>query len=290
MSRIGKKPIALPTGVKYTVSENGHSVLVEGPKGKVNALLPGGITLVQKDGHLVTERQNDKQAAFHGLARALVFNAVTGVTTGWTKDIDIVGIGYRAEMKGKLTVVFSLGYSHPIEYPLPTGVDAAVDPKQTRITLTGIDRQKVGQVAADGRDAGAPPHRCSAAGQLLQNSALWPPGSEANLARQKHGHQQRTKTAHCLQQHHRRKPAAKEEGRDSDRDGECLAGNCDGRVEIHAAFYLTDDAVPQHVDWQRVKLDRHVAPFGDERSAPGIRSLRKIRRQLKALHVVKTEQ
>ncbi len=120
MSRIGKKPIPLPAGVKYTVS--GNTVLVEGPKGKVTAMLPGGITLVQKDGHLVTERQNDKQAAFHGLARALVFNAVTGVTTGWTKDIDIVGIGYRAEMKGKNMVVFTLGYSHPIEFPLPTGI------------------------------------------------------------------------------------------------------------------------------------------------------------------------
>ncbi len=118
MSRIGKKPIPLPAGVKYTVAENGGSVLVEGPKGKVSALLPGGITLVQKDGTLITERQNDKQAAFHGLARALVFNAVTGVTTGWTKDIDIVGIGYRAELKGKNMVVFTLGYSHPIEFPV----------------------------------------------------------------------------------------------------------------------------------------------------------------------------
>ena len=156
MSRIGKKPIALPVGVKYTVSENGNTVLVEGPKGKVSAMLPGGITLVQKDGNLIAERKDDKQAAFHGLARALVYNAVTGVTTGWTKDIDIVGIGYRAEMKGKLTVVFNLGYSHPIEYPLPTGVDAAVDPKQTKITLTGIDRQKVGQVAAEMRSLRPP--------------------------------------------------------------------------------------------------------------------------------------
>ena len=98
MSRIGKKPIPLPTGVKYTVSENGSTVLVEGPKGKVTTMLPGGITLVQKDGNLIAERKDDKQAAFHGLARALVFNAVTGVTTGWTKDIDIVGIGYSSEM------------------------------------------------------------------------------------------------------------------------------------------------------------------------------------------------
>jgi large subunit ribosomal protein L6 len=154
MSRIGKKPIPLPTGVKYTVS--GNTVLVEGPKGKVSAMLPGGITLVQKDGNLVAERQNDKQAAFHGLARALVYNAVTGVTSGWTKDIDIVGIGYRAEMKGKNMVVFTLGYSHPIEFPLPTGISVEIDAKQTHLTISGIDRQKVGQVAADMRSLRKP--------------------------------------------------------------------------------------------------------------------------------------
>jgi len=156
MSRIGKKPIALPVGVKYTVSENGNTVLVEGPKGKVAAMLPGGIKLVQKDGQLLTERQTDKQAAFHGLARALVFNAVTGVTTGWTKEIDIVGIGYRAELKGKNMVVFTLGYSHPIEFPLPTGISVEIDPKQTHLTVSGIDRQKVGQVAADMRSLRKP--------------------------------------------------------------------------------------------------------------------------------------
>ena len=113
--------------------------------------LPAGIKVEQKDGHLVAIRENDSQSAVHGLARALVNNAVEGVTKGWTRELEIVGIGYRAEMKGKGLVVFSLGFSHPIEYPLPTGVDAAVDPKQTRITLTGIDRQKVGQVAAEMR-------------------------------------------------------------------------------------------------------------------------------------------
>ena len=156
MSRIGKKPIPMPAGVKYTVSENGNTVLVEGPKGKVTAMLPGGITLVKKDGNLIAERENEKQAAFHGLARALVFNAVTGVTTGWTKDIDIVGIGYRAEMKGKNMVVFTLGYSHPIEFPLPTGIEVAIDPKQTHLTISGIDRQKVGQIAADMRSLRKP--------------------------------------------------------------------------------------------------------------------------------------
>jgi large subunit ribosomal protein L6 len=156
MSRIGKKPIPLPVGVKYTVIEDGKTVLVEGPKGKVTAMLPGGITLVQKDGTLIAERENDKQAAFHGLARALVYNAVTGVTTGWTRELDIVGIGYRAELKGKNTVVFTLGFSHPIEFPLPTGIDVAIDPKQTHLTISGIDRQKVGQVAADMRSLRKP--------------------------------------------------------------------------------------------------------------------------------------
>jgi len=148
MSRIGKKPIAIPKGV--TVKVEGNTVLVQGPKGKLDTALPAGIKVEQKDGNIVAIRENDSQAAVHGLARALVNNAVEGVTKGWTRDLEIVGIGYRAEMKGK-TVVFSLGYSHPIEYPLPTGVDAVVDPKQTKIALTGIDRQKVGQVAAEMR-------------------------------------------------------------------------------------------------------------------------------------------
>jgi len=154
MSRIGKKPISLAGGVKYTV--NGNIVEVTGPKGKTNALLPTGIRLVEKDGFLHAERDNDSQAAIHGLARSLVFNAVAGVTAGWTKDLDIVGIGYRAEMKGKDLVVFTLGYSHPIEFPLPTGIEVTIDPKQTHLTISGIDRQKVGQVAADMRSLRKP--------------------------------------------------------------------------------------------------------------------------------------
>ncbi len=154
MSRIGKKPIVMPKGVKYTVE--GNTVLVEGPKGKVSALLPTGISLVEKDGQLLAERQNDSQAAVHGLARALVFNAVEGVTNGWKKELDVVGIGYRVEMKGKNMVVFTLGYSHPIEFPLPTGIEVAIDPKQTHVTVSGIDRQKVGQIAADMRSLRKP--------------------------------------------------------------------------------------------------------------------------------------
>lgn len=154
MSRIGKKPIVMPKGVKYTVQ--GNTVLVEGPKGKVSALLPTGISLVEKDGHLLAERQSDSQAAVHGLARSLVFNAVEGVTNGWKKDLDVVGIGYRVEMKGKNMVVFTLGYSHPIEFPLPSGIEVTIDPKQTHVTVSGIDRQKVGQVAADMRSLRKP--------------------------------------------------------------------------------------------------------------------------------------
>ena len=154
MSRIGKKPIPLPTGVKYKVE--GNTVLVEGPKGKVSALIADGISLEAKGAELHVVRESDKNAAVHGLTRALVYNAVHGVTKGWTRELDIVGIGYRAEMKGKGMVVFSLGYSHPIEYPLPTGVDCAVDAKLTHLTLNGIDRQKVGQVAAEMRSLRPP--------------------------------------------------------------------------------------------------------------------------------------
>jgi len=149
MSRIGKKPIAIPKGV--TVKIEGNTVAVQGPKGKLDTNVPTGIRVEQHDGHIVALRENDSQSALHGLTRALVNNAVEGVTKGWTRELEIVGIGYRAEMKGKGTVVFTLGYSHPVEYPLPTGIDVAVDSKQTRLTVTGIDRQKVGQVAAEMR-------------------------------------------------------------------------------------------------------------------------------------------
>ncbi len=154
MSRIGKKPIALPKGV--TVKIEGNTVAVQGPKGKLDTRIPGGIKVEQQDGHLVAVRENDSQAALHGLTRALVNNAVEGVTKGWTRDLEIVGIGYRAEMKGKAMVVFTLGYSHPIEYPLPAGIEVAVDPKQTKLSVTGIDRQKVGQVAAEMRSLRPP--------------------------------------------------------------------------------------------------------------------------------------
>jgi large subunit ribosomal protein L6 len=154
MSRIGKKPIELPKGV--TVKIEGNTVAVQGPKGKLDTRIPGGIKVEQQDGHLLAVRENDSQAALHGLTRALVNNAVEGVTKGWTRELEIVGIGYRAEMKGKAMVVFTLGYSHPIEYPLPSGIEVAVDPKQTKLSVSGIDRQKVGQVAAEMRSLRPP--------------------------------------------------------------------------------------------------------------------------------------
>jgi len=154
MSRVGRKPIPLPKGVSYTVE--GDTITVKGPKGTVTSHLPGGVTLATEDGHLVVKREGDSKAAVHGLVRALVNNSVVGVTTGWTRELEIVGIGYRAELKGKGIVVFSLGYSHPIEYPLPTGIDVAIDPKQTKLTVSGIDRQKLGQVAAEMRSLRPP--------------------------------------------------------------------------------------------------------------------------------------
>src|SRR5438132_14007072 len=154
MSRIGRKPIALPKGV--TVKIEGNTVAVQGAKRKLDTQMTRGIRMEQQDGHLVAIRENDSQSAVHGLARALVNNAVEGVTKGWIRELEIVGIGYRAELKGKGMVVFSLGYSHPIEYPLPSGIEVAVDPKQTKLTLSGIDRQKVGQVAAEMRSLRPP--------------------------------------------------------------------------------------------------------------------------------------
>jgi large subunit ribosomal protein L6 len=147
MSRIGKKPIPIPAGVKIAVSDG--AVEVQGPKGKLRQALPPGIVFQQEDANLVarTAREDSDLGKFHGLARSLVANAVLGVTQGFKKELDIVGVGYRAELKGK-QIQFALGYSHPVVFEIPTGIDVAVD-KQTHITVTGIDRQLVGQVAAD---------------------------------------------------------------------------------------------------------------------------------------------
>jgi large subunit ribosomal protein L6 len=149
MSRIGKKPIPIPSGVKIQVSDG--AVEVQGPKGKLRQALPPGIAFQQEDANLVarTVREDKELGKFHGLARSLVANAVVGVTQGFKRELDIVGVGYRAELKGK-QVQFALGYSHPVVFDIPTGIDVAID-KQTHITVTGIDRQLVGQVAANMR-------------------------------------------------------------------------------------------------------------------------------------------
>jgi large subunit ribosomal protein L6 len=147
MSRIGKKIIAVPKGVKVNVQQG--AVEVQGPKGKLLQPLPPGIGFELSGDELQakTLREDPELGKFHGLARSLVANAVKGVTEGFRKDLDIVGVGYRAEVKGK-QVHFALGYSHPVVFDIPAGIDVAID-KQTHVTITGIDRQLVGQVAAD---------------------------------------------------------------------------------------------------------------------------------------------
>jgi large subunit ribosomal protein L6 len=147
MSRIGKKPIPIPSGVTVQIAE--RAVEVKGPKGTLRQAVPPGIRFVTSDGHLVAEpeRADPALGKFHGLARSLVANAVQGVTEGFKKELDIVGIGYRAEVKGR-QVVFALGYSHAVVFDIPQGIDVAIE-KQTHLTVTGSDRQQVGQVAAN---------------------------------------------------------------------------------------------------------------------------------------------
>jgi large subunit ribosomal protein L6 len=147
MSRIGKKVIPIPKGVKVDVKPG--AVEIQGPKGKLRQALPAGIGFEVNGDHLQAKTLHDdpELGKFHGLARSLVANAVRGVTEGFRKELDIVGVGYRAEVKGK-QVHFALGYSHPVVFDIPAGIDVAID-KLTHVTVTGIDRQLVGQVAAD---------------------------------------------------------------------------------------------------------------------------------------------
>ena len=146
MSRVGEKPIPIPDTVKVTI---GEQLQVEGPKGKLTVPIPNGVVIQQEDGQLKVARDNDKLAALHGLTRALAANAVQGVSSGWVKELDIVGIGYRAAIEGRIAT-FHLGYSHTIEFLLPEGVDLKID-KQTHLVVSGRDRQAVGQVAANMR-------------------------------------------------------------------------------------------------------------------------------------------
>jgi large subunit ribosomal protein L6 len=160
MSRIGKKPIALPKGVKVKIDDG--TIEVSGPKGSLSTPVPEGVSFRMDGDNLVAERASDDKAALHGLARALVNNAVVGVTDGFTRQLDIVGVGYKAELQ-KTRVMFSLGYSHQIEFPIPRGIEVKVErinkpitQYQTTLTITGIDRQQVGQVAADIRSLRRP--------------------------------------------------------------------------------------------------------------------------------------
>jgi len=154
MSRIGKKIIPVPKGVKIDVKPG--VVEVQGPKGSLRQPLPPGIGFEMSGDqlHAKTLREDPELGKFHGLARSLVANAVRGVTEGYKKELDIVGVGYRAEVRGQ-QVHFALGYSHPVVYDIPKGIDVAVD-KQTHVTVTGIDRQLVGQVAANIRSLRKP--------------------------------------------------------------------------------------------------------------------------------------
>jgi large subunit ribosomal protein L6 len=154
MSRIGKKPIPVPKGVTITVQPG--AVEVKGPKGTLKQRVPPGVMFEVKGAELLaaTERPDPALGKFHGLARTLVANAVEGVTNGFKRELDIVGVGYRAEVKGK-QVHFALGYSHPVVYDVPAGIDVVVD-KLTHVTVTGIDRQLVGQVAANIRQLRKP--------------------------------------------------------------------------------------------------------------------------------------
>lgn len=155
MSRIGKQPIKVPSGVTITLGP--ELLQVKGAKGTLSAPVPSGVTFKIEDGQLIAERESDQYSAVHGLARALANNAIQGVTEGFKRELDIVGVGYKVDIQAK-RIVFALGYSHPIDFPLPDGIEAkaerlpakqSIPQYQTTITLTGIDKQQLGQVAAN---------------------------------------------------------------------------------------------------------------------------------------------
>lgn len=147
MSRIGRKPVTLPSGVIVTVGDT--ELKVKGPKGEVSRKIVQGITFSEEDNIVTVKRNSDnpKIRAYHGLMRALLANMVTGVSKGFTKGLEIQGVGYKAEIKGK-TLVMNLGFSHPIEYPFPEGITISVE-KNTKIMVSGVDKETVGQVAAE---------------------------------------------------------------------------------------------------------------------------------------------
>ena len=174
MSRVGRSPIPVPAGVDVQLSEG--RIAVKGPQGTLERALPGEITVRQEDGSLVVERPNDERhnRALHGLTRSLVFNMVHGVTAGFTKELEIVGVGYRAAARNPQQIELALGFSHPVIVDAPEGISFEV-PIPTRITVKGIDKEKVGQVAADIRKIRKPePYKGKGvryAGEYVQRKA-----------------------------------------------------------------------------------------------------------------------
>ena len=156
MSRIGRQPIAVPSGVDVTITEG--SVAVKGPKGQLSRAIPDPVTVRRdEDGTIIVERPNDERAsrALHGLTRTLVSNMIVGVTQGFEKELEIVGVGYRATPKGEKQIELALGFSHPVFVNAPEGISFEV-PVPTRVMIRGIDKEKVGQVAADIRSIRKP--------------------------------------------------------------------------------------------------------------------------------------
>ena len=148
MSRIGKTPISIPTSVEIAI--DGANIEVKGPKGSLNLVLTEGISLIQEDESLVVHRENDERQskALHGLMRSLINNMIIGVTEGYSKQLELVGVGYRVQAKGKTNLEFQLGFSHPVNVSAPDGIEFDV-PSPTELNISGIDKQMVGQVAAD---------------------------------------------------------------------------------------------------------------------------------------------
>ena len=155
MSRIGRMPVPIPKGVE--VLAEGDVVRVKGPKGELANRIPPGLTVTIEETQVRIARSSDepRDRAFHGLMRSLVANAVQGVTKGFSKDLEIVGVGYKAELRGK-AIVFALGYSHPVNFPIPDGIAVALDAKAGKLSISGADRQKVGQTAAEIRKLRVP--------------------------------------------------------------------------------------------------------------------------------------
>lgn len=147
MSRIGKKPVTVPAGVKVDVK--GQNLTVQGPKGSMTLAVHPRLKVSVKDNQVSVERPTDIRTdrALHGLTRSLIQNNIVGVTQGYSKDLDIVGVGFKAQIKGKI-LNLALGYTHPIDYAIPDGIEIKC-PNQTRISVSGVDKQKVGQAAAD---------------------------------------------------------------------------------------------------------------------------------------------